>query len=92
MPTDYYRMSSGHALEAARQRLISQPYQSPSRVLGHASRLILRVAYRSGSPPDHLIHQLDHMAQRLPHPPTVRPTTTVGCDQAAATGPGCLSH
>jgi hypothetical protein len=84
MPTDYYRMSSGHALEAARQRLISEPYQSPSRVLGHANRLILRVAYRSESPPDHLIHQLDHMAQRLPHPPTAAAT--------AATGPGCLSH
>ena len=91
MPTDYYRMSSGHALEAARQRLISEPYQSPSRVLGHANRLILRVAYRSESPPDHLIHQLDHMARRLPHPPAVRPTTTVDSDQAADTGPGCLS-
>ncbi len=91
MPTDYYRMSSGHALEAARQRLISKPYQSPSRVLGDANRLILRVAYRSGSPPDHLIHELDHMARRLPHPPAVRRTATVGCDQAAETGSGCLS-
>jgi len=91
MPTDYYRMGSGHALEAARQRLISEPYQSPSRVLGHANRLILRVAYRSGSPPDHLIHELDYMARRLPHPPPSGETTTVGCDQAAETDPGCLS-
>jgi len=91
MPTDYYRMSSGHALEAARQRLISKPYQSPSRVLSDANRLILRVAYRSGSPPDHLIHELDHMARRLPHPTAVRRTATVGCDQAAETGPGCPS-
>jgi hypothetical protein len=63
-------MSSAYEVEAARQRLTQEPYHSPSRVLGYGNRLILRVDYRPGYPPDRIIHEVDPMARPLPNPPT----------------------
>ena len=69
MPTSYYRMSSVLTIEAARQRLISERHQSPTRVLGYANRLILRVEHRLRHPPDGIIHEVDPQARLLPTPP-----------------------
>ena len=70
MPASYYRMSSALALETARRRLIDEPHQSPTRVLGYLNRLILRVDYHPCHPPDRIIHEIDALARRLPIPPT----------------------
>jgi hypothetical protein len=67
--TAYFRMSSTGTVEAARQRLIQEPYQSPTRVLGDANRLILCVDYRPGYPPDPIIRRIDPMARRIASPP-----------------------
>jgi hypothetical protein len=62
-------MSSVLAIEAARQRLISERHQSPTRVLGYANRLLLRVEHRRRHPPDEIIHQIDPGVRLLQPPP-----------------------
>jgi hypothetical protein len=62
-------MSSTLAIEEARQRLVGERHQSPSRVLGYANRLILRVEHRRRNPPDDIIHEIDPRARLLQKPP-----------------------
>ena len=72
--TSYYRMSSDHTIEAARQRLLREPHQSPARVLGYANRHILRVDYRPGRPPDSIIHNIEPPGATTPHPRQLKST------------------
>lgn len=62
-------MSSPHALEYARQRLVGVRHLSISRVLGAANVLVLRVDYGPGGPPDDIVQEIDWMAERMPAPP-----------------------
>jgi hypothetical protein len=68
MPTLYYRMASEQALAAARERLRQERFWSPSRALGDENRLIVRVDYLPGHPPDDIIREVDHLAHRVPTP------------------------
>ena len=83
VPTSYYRMSSILTIEAARQRLIGERHQSPTRVLGYANRHILRVDHRAGDSPDRIIHEIDPAARLLPTPP---PKERLSMPQATGTG------
>jgi hypothetical protein len=85
VPTSYYRLSGILALEAARQRLLGERHQSPTRVLGYADRLILRVDHWPGCAPDDIIHQVDPSARRLPQPPTEERLTLGPVDKPTPT-------
>jgi hypothetical protein len=69
-------MGSQDAVEAVRRWLIHRRYYAPSRVLGDVNRLILRVDYRPGFPPDGVIRQLDPMARPLLRPPVEQGLST----------------
>ena len=85
--TSYYRMSRSLAMEAARQRLISERHQSPTRALGHANRLILRVDHWPGHPPDAIIYTIDPRARLLSEPPAEERFTLGPGDQPTADRP-----
>jgi hypothetical protein len=91
MPTVYVQMTDESALQAARERLRSESYWSPSRALGHENRLILRVDYQPGHPADDAIREVDHQAHRVPTPQaeqrTARPRTEPGLAQQIVTTP-----
>jgi len=57
--TGYFRVSSTRAVEAARQRLIQEPYQSPTRILGDANRAHppRRLSAGQSPGPDHPPHR-----------------------------------
>jgi hypothetical protein len=88
VPSLYYRMTDEHALDAAQQRLRQQRYWSPSRALGYENHLILRVDFRAGHPPDRIIHDIDHLARRVPTPQAEQHTTPSRPQSDTGEGPG----
>ena len=69
MTTHYYRMSTPQTMDEAIRSLGQQANLSPTRVLGYASRNILRVDHPASRLPDAAIHDIDPNASRLPQPP-----------------------